>query len=364
MHFDEGTKGNTRLQSGDKNVVLIFSILGFLLLAIACINYVNLTTAKASQRSKEVSIKKIMGAGRKVFFAQFMKSLFAQFMIESLLTGAIALVLTLCIVRLSLPWFNSFTEKNFTLSLASVEVWKILAGTLIITVVLTGIYPALLLSSFKPLNVLKGINILKVKNTSLRKILVTSQFTIAIALTICTLVIIRQLFFIQKNNEGYDRSQIFSVSLPRSWTENHKDADKSGFIKILKNELNSEPAIENITVSNDAIQNLKMSWGGGIMDWAGRSKTDNKPFTPLLVDPDFNKLFKLELKEGRWFQENNLNDRHNYILNETAVAELGLKKTIYRPVLCSIPRYRADNRHCKRFSLPGLSSEDQRVCSL
>ncbi|MCW3118719.1 MAG: hypothetical protein JWM28_2801 [Chitinophagaceae bacterium] len=317
MHFDDSIDGSFGLQSGDKKVVLIFSILGFLLLAIACINYVNLTTAKASQRSKEVSIKKIMGAGR--------KSLFVQFMAESLLTGTVALVLTLFIVWLSLPWFNSFTEKNFVLSLSSVEVGKIMAGTLIVTVLFTGIYPALLLSSFKPLNVLKGVNILKVKNTSLRKILVTSQFTIAIALIICTLVILKQLFFIQANNEGYNRSQIFSISLPPTWPKYHNKADKSGFLKILKNELSGETAIENITVSNDAIQNLKMSWGGGI-DWNGRLKTEDRLFTPLSVDADFTKIFKLELKEGRWFQENNLDDRHNYILNETAISELGLKK--------------------------------------
>ena len=317
MHFDNSIKGSTGFDYGDRKIVLIFSMLGFLLLAIACINYVNLTTAKASQRSKEVSIKKIMGAER--------KTLFAQFMIESLLTAAIAIVLTLMIVRLSLPLFNRFTEKNFVLSLASLEVWKVITGTLAITVMLTGIYPALLLSSFKPLNVLKGVSVLKVKNASLRKILVTSQFTIAIALIICTIVIFKQLSFIQNTNEGYSRSQIFSVSLPNSWRKNYDASDKSGLLAILKNELSAETAIENITISNDAIQNLKMGMGGGI-DWNGHVKNDDRLFTPLSVDPDFRNIFKLELKEGRWFQENNLNDRHNYILNETAVSELGLKK--------------------------------------
>ena len=314
MHFNDDIGTGTQ---GDKKVVIIFSVLGFLLLVIACINYVNLTTAKASQRSKEVSIKKIMGAER--------KDLFAQFMTESVLTGMIALALTLLIVKLSLPWFNSFTEKKFVLSLNSIELWKLLGGTLLITVLLTGIYPALLLSSFKPLNVLKGFNILRIKNTSLRKVLVTSQFTIAIALTICTIVILRQLYFIQTSNEGYNRSQIFSISLPRSWHKNHSDISKSNFVDVLKNELTKHTAIENVTVSNDAIQNLKMSMGG-IADWTGR-KSDMQPnITPLAVDVDFRNIFKLELKEGRWFQPDNINDKHNYILNETAIAELGIKK--------------------------------------
>ena len=317
MHFDEGIKGIKMLQAGDKTSVYIFSILGFLLLAIACINYVNLTTARASKRSKEVSIKKIIGADR--------KSLFAQFIIESVATAIIALVITIVLVRLSLPVFNRFTEKNFPLTFLSPLLWKVAGSTLFITILLTGIYPALLLSSFKPLNMLRGVNILKVKNTSLRKILVTTQFTIAIILIIGTIVTLRQLNYIHNNNEGYNRSQIFSISVPSSWRREHPESDKQSFNAILKNELKRKAYIENVTGANDAIQNLKMSMGGGI-DWVGRQANDNRLFTPMSVDADFNKMFRLEVKEGRWFREDNLADQKNFILNETAVSELGLKK--------------------------------------
>jgi len=313
MHFD----GNKFGTGGDKKIVTIFSVLGFLLLVIASINYVNLSTAKASLRSKEVSIKKIVGAGT--------KNLFGQFIVESMVTSFIAQLVTLVIVKLALPWFNGLTEKTFNLSLSSFAMWQVLVVTLIITVLLTGIYPALLLSSFKPLNVLRGNNILKIKDSTLRKTLVTAQFTIAIALSICTIVILQQLHFIQSSNEGYNRSQIFSFSIPNSWASSGYAVNKTDIIKTLKNELSKETAIENITVSNETIQNIGMSMGG-IADWAEKKTGEEPVITLLSVDADFRKVFKLQLKEGRWYDPDNATDRHNYILTETTVAKLGLKK--------------------------------------
>ena len=316
MHFAESAATASQFYGGDKTIVTIFTILGLLLLVIACINYVNLSTAKASMRSKEVSIKKIIGADT--------KNLFVQFMVESILTSLTALLLTLLIVRLSLPWFNSLTEKTFTLSLNSLALWEVLLGTLFTTILLTGIYPALLLSSFKPLNVLRGVNVLKIKNTTLRKTLVTTQFIIAVALSICALVILKQLAFIQHSNEGYDRKQIFSFSIPGSFINTNMVADKSSMIKLVKNELLKETAIEHVTASTDDIQQIAMSMSG-IADWVGRKKDKNPGITLLSVDPDFRNIFKLKLKEGRWFMDN-AGDQHNYILSETTVSQLGLKK--------------------------------------
>jgi putative ABC transport system permease protein len=317
MHFNANTAANIASYNTGKKAVYIFSGLGFLLLFIASINYVNLSTARASKRSKEVSIKKIMGAGT--------KNLFLQFMAESVFTSVIALLLTMAIVRLSLPWFDSLTDKTFTLSLASVQLWEVLGGTLLITVLLTGIYPAVLLSSFKPLNVLRGMNILKVKNSALRKALVTAQFTIAIALSIATVVILKQLNFIQSNNDGYDRKQIFSFSIPGSWSSSLMASDKNEVFSLVKNELKKETAIEHVTISNDDIQNLQMSFGGAA-DWQNKKPDNNPDLTMLTTDADYRDVFKLQLIAGRWFREGNTADNHNYILSETTVAELGLKK--------------------------------------
>ena len=315
LHFDSSFKTDS-FKQGRKQVVLIFSILGSLLLIIACFNYVNLTTAKASKYSKEVSIKKIIGAGR--------KDLFAQFMMESAITGLIALAITLILIKISLPSFNRFTEKNFMLSISSITIWAIILSTLITTVLLTGIYPALLLSSFKPLNVLKGITVLKTKKTSLRKTLVIFQFTVAIALAISTFIILHQLHFILSNNEGYDRSQIFSFSFPKDWNK-YKHGNKADFINVVKDELMKHPSVQRITVSDGPIFNLPISMGG-IADWTGRDQNDQPIITPLSVDSDFRKIFHLELKEGRWFDAKTISDKHNYILNETAVAEFRLKR--------------------------------------
>ncbi len=317
IHFALNQGGFSSAYTSGKGIVYIFSILGFLLLSIASINYVNLSTARASMRSKEVSIKKIMGANT--------KNLFIQFIVESVVTSVVALLLTLIIVLLSLPWFNNLTGKVFTLSLSSVALWEVLGVTLLITILLTGIYPALLLSSFKPLNVLRGINILKTKSPVLRKTLVTAQFTIAITLSIAAIVILKQLHFIQSNNEGYDRKQIFSFSIPGSWASSGMADNKNELFTLVKNELAKETAIEHLTISNDDIQNLQMSMGG-VADWTGKKKEQVPLITMLTTDTDFRNIFKLQLKEGRWFQEDNAADHHNYILTETTVAELGLKK--------------------------------------
>lgn len=319
LHFTASQGQSKGIFSGGKGVVYIFSLLGLLLLAVACINYVNLTTARASMRSKEVSIKKMMGAG--------IRELFLQFITESAVTSMIALLLTLVIVRLALPWFNGLAGKTFTLSFFSAALWKVCGITLITTVLLTGIYPALLLSSFKPLNVLRGINFLKIKSPLLRQILVSVQFTIAIALSVAAIIILKQLYFMQSNNEGYDRRQIFSFTVPGSWASNNMATDKTETFALLKAGLQKETAILHVTVSNDDIQNLQMAMNG-VADWAGKKKGQDPLITMLTTDACFRDIFKLQLKKGRWFQENNAADHHNYILTENTVTALGLKQPL------------------------------------
>ncbi|HMH33416.1 MAG TPA: ABC transporter permease [Puia sp.] len=316
MHFETGIPDIT-IQHGDKKVVFLFTLLGSLLLLIACINYVNLSTARASLRTKEVSIKKIIGADR--------KSLFKQFMTESLLTSILALLVTLLIIQVSLPFFNRFIDKNLIFSFSSLHIWELLAGTLLSTILLTGIYPAILLSSFKPLNTLRGFSVLKVKNTTLRKTLVVSQFAIAIALTISAIVIFKQLNFIQQNNEGYNRSQVFSVSIPLTWLSSHGSTNKEQFNNILKQELLAGTSIEQATFTSGSIINTQLSMSG-IVNWDGKGSDFDPLVFPLGVDVDFLKTFQLQLIEGRWFQAGNTADKHNYILNETAVTTLGIRK--------------------------------------
>jgi putative ABC transport system permease protein len=316
IHFETGID-NPKLPHGNKKVIVIFAILGSLLLFIACINYVNLTTAEASLRTKEISIKKIVGANRRM--------LFGEFIMESCLTSLLALILTLVIIQICIPVFNSFTEMNFVFSLSSLQIWALIGGTLVITALLTGIYPAALLSSFKPLNILRGFNLLKVKNTTFRKTLVVSQFVIAISLMVSTIVIFKQLQFIQTQNEGYNRSQIFSVVIPPSWSDKHKNINVNQFKNAFKEELKNTTNIENAAFTSESIIDIKISMAG-IVQWEGKKDGFDPMVSFIATDDDFRRVYPLEMKEGRWFQPNTRKDKHNYILNETATNEFNLHK--------------------------------------
>jgi ABC-type antimicrobial peptide transport system permease subunit len=320
MRFENDLQ-NSVFQHTEIKVVYIFAVLGILLLLIACINYVNLTTARATLRAKEVSVKKIVGAGK--------KQLFAQFIIESALISVIALLLTICIAQLALPFFNRFTEKNFVLSFTSPGLWIIIGSTLFATIVLTSIYPAILLSSFKPLSIFRGLNLLQIKDSAVRKGLVVFQFTISIILIVGTIVIYRQLQFISQQNSAYNRSQLMSFSIP------YKVVRKAGMEKLplltssIKKELLSESNVADVSVmSQESIIDMQGFSSGDSNDWDGRAKDFMPAIAFFYVDTNFKKLVNLQMKEGRWYQPGNISDQHNSILNETAVKAFNIRKPV------------------------------------
>jgi len=308
MHFENDIQ-NSVYQHGSKNTVYIFIVLAICLLIIACINYVNLTTAKASLRAKEVSVRKIVGANR--------LQLFYQFIAEALLVSFISMLVTLLLALFCLPVFNSLTNKNFELNIASVSMWKIIGATLLAAFILNSIYPALTLSSFKPLNVLKGFTILKIKDTYFRKVLVVFQFVISVMLICGTIVIYKQMQFVQQANLGYNKSQVLSFYLPRTIDFNARDI----LIQTIKNELLSKPGIQSATISNQQIVNIG-SYSTGAADWDGHDTSFNPKIAQLSADADYAKTLQLQMKEGRWFQQGDLADKNNVVLNETAINEL------------------------------------------
>ena len=321
MHFENDLQSSV-MEHGNRNVVVVFSILGILLLLIACINYVNLVTAKASIRAKEVSIKKITGAGR--------GQLFLQFVIESFLVSLVSLAVTILIVKLALPYFNQFTEKHFVLSFKEKWVWMITVGTLLISVILTSIYPAILLSSFKPIAIFRGFNTLRIKDVTLRKGLVVTQFTIAIVLIIGTIVIYQQLKFINSQNSAYDRSQILSFTIPYKLLSKYKDDQgRNQLLNTMKVELLRESAIKEVSALNQgSVINMEGYSSGESNDWDGRAKDFMPAIAFFYTDHDFKNMLKLDMKEGRWFEPGNKADDHNSILNETAVNEFNLRKPV------------------------------------
>jgi len=320
MHFETGITNQKDQRPAEYKTVYIFSVLGGFLLIIACINYVNLTTARASRRAKEVSIRKIIGAPR--------RALFIQFILESILISFISLLITILLIRLSLPYYRLLTGKNFADPLTMPITWKLMGITLLIASLLNGIYPALMLSSFQPLNVFKGLSILKVKDAWLRKGLVVLQFTFSVVLIISTLIIQRQMNYIQNMDPGYNRSQLFSFNLPYTLFRDQSEEEKEAFLSSVRHQLLSNTSIKGTAIGSESLVNLTSS-NAGSANWEGHDTSFTPTVFQLSADEDFNKIMQLQLQQGRWFQAGNTIDKHNFILNETAVKDFNL----HTPVL-------------------------------
>ena len=303
MYFESDLQSSS-LPHGSKKTTYIFSMLGFLLLITACINYVNLTTAKASLRAKEVSVRKIVGAKR--------GHLFFQFIAESLTISMLALVITILLIKLCLPAFIAVTEKHFELQVTSVSLWKVLLGSLVFATILNGLYPAALLSSFKPLSVFRGSSVLKLNDGFIRKGLVVFQFALSMILIIGTIVIYRQLQYIQTNNPGYNVSQVMAIQIPYKSYGSLKDDAMQKFFTGIKHELQSQSSIASVSTGGSEIVNVANTSSGNA-DWDGRDTTYNPTIAQLSADEDFQKMFQLQLTSGHWFKPGT-EDQHNYIL--------------------------------------------------
>ncbi|MBA4850053.1 ABC transporter permease [Emticicia sp. BO119] len=311
IHMD-GVDRSNDIPKGDAKTTYIFLALAFIILFTACINYVNLATARASLRAKEVSVKKIIGAE----YSQ----LFIQFMVESVLMCMVALGIALCLVYSLLPFFNELADKHFTLNLTDTTLWLVLLGTTFLAILLTGIYPAILLSSFQPIRALRGFNILKSNNSSFRKTLVVVQFVVSSVFLIATLVVFQQIKFIQNVKLGYEKANMFEFSIP--WNIKSKID-----INTIKSRLLTESSIESITTASQNIVDIKSTHSGSL-DWDGRPEDFQPTVSQLSVEHNYQKVFGLKMAAGHWFGENNLADKENVVLNETAVKKFGIKKPV------------------------------------
>jgi putative ABC transport system permease protein len=289
-------------------VVRVFLIVAAIVLLIASINYVNLNTARAIKRSKEISMRKIIGAGK--------AELFMQFLSESLLTFLIALILATGIIYLVMPLYNALSGKNIFFKPWSPDVLAVYGVAMISTLLLAGIYPAITLSSFKPLDALKGKLSGIGSKQNFRKVLVVVQFSFSIILITSTIIISKQLKYIREKNLGYDKENVFSF-----WMGNinsHYDAVVA--------ELIQQPGILGVTESGaDIIDN---SSGSSDIDWDGKS-TDQQSFTvtQMPVEKNFLQVMGIQLVEGKGFTGSSA-DSANFILNETAVKAAGIQEPV------------------------------------
>ena len=302
IHF-ETDMDDYYIVHGNKRMVSIFGLLGILLVCTACINYVNLTTARANIRSKEIGMKKIVGARR--------SALFVQLISEAFICCLIAAVLSLLFIVMLLPQYQMFVG-NIGLSFTSPVIWTVVGIVLLAITVLNGVYPALALSSFHPMNFLQGVGLLKVKNSSLRRGLVIFQFTLSVTLIVSVIVIYQQMRYVQNMNPGYNREQIFTVKIPNS-----------SALQSVKGELQSFSDIAGVAVCNGNITNIGAKIGA-FNDWEGRADDFNPELHYMYVDADYGQLLGLKMADGRWFNENNAADENNVILNQTAIRQLNI----------------------------------------
>ncbi len=290
-------------QKFDKNYTNIFSVIALIVLLIACINFMNLSTARSAERAKEVGIRKSIGALR--------SQLGIQFLSETVLLAILSLVLAIGLVALVLPSVNSLSQRSLQTVLFQ-DRWipvLVLLGTIIVGF-LSGLYPAVYLSSFQPVKVLKGLPQIGKNKGLLRNVLVVGQFASAIFLIIATIFVFRQLTFMQKKDPGFSRDQVVNISMDRV-------TGKS--FDLLKQELSANPLITGVTGAQDEL--------GSHLDQSGVEFKGDGPMrelstTRLIVDPDYLRLYKIPLIAGRDFSHEQQANGREYIVNETLAREL------------------------------------------
>jgi putative ABC transport system permease protein len=297
--------------NGSIKHVYIFSIIAFFVLLIACINFMNLTTACASRRAKEVGMRKISGARRGQIINQFLG--------ESIFLSFFSLVFAVCIVLLFLPIFNNLSGKELSLDMTNSEgLFLVLIALTVATGILAGSYPAFFLSSFQPVNILRSSGKSGLRKMVFRRFLVVIQFSLSIFLIIATFVIHNQLHFIQNSSLGFERDHVVYIRLR---------GETAQYFKSVKNELLKNPNILGVTAANQLPTHIMYSITGAY--WEGKDPKDDILFHFITVDYDFIQTLNLQLSEGRAFSKEFQSDQSAaFILNEKAAAYIGKESVV------------------------------------
>lgn len=306
-----GKSENGQLVEGRMETVRLFGIIAAFILLIACINFMNLSTARSEKRAKEVGIRKVVGA-RKF-------SLIAQFIGESILLALLAGILALVIVQFTLPSYNRLVDKQLFLDWSNIFLWLEITVFIIFTGVIAGSYPAFFLSSFKPVKVLKGTFRTAHGAVNPRKVLVVLQFTFAIVLIISTIIILHQIKYAQERQTGYNKNNIIYTSMQGDVAKNYE---------VIKQSLLDNDAAVAVTKSMSPItQSWSDSWG---FSWTGSTEDDKKmDFIRFSTDGDFMKVFGTKLVEGRDIDLKNYpGDSNSIMVNQTAVERMRLKEPV------------------------------------
>jgi putative ABC transport system permease protein len=308
-----GRYENGQQAGGRIEYVRLFSIIAIFILVIACINFMNLSTARASRKAKEVGIKKSVGAQR--------HSLMLQYISESMFTSLLALIVALAIVWLFLPQFNLMTDKKIILQWYDAELLLSFFGIAIFTGLLAGSYPAVFLSGFKPAAVLKGELKGSWGEVWARKGLVIFQFALSVILIVSVLVIYNQINFVQSKNLGYKKDNLIRFPV-----EGNVEKSKEAFLEQLRN----IPGVVNASTMGHTLMGRNNNTSG--LNWEGKNPEDIILFENVRVNHDMLETLGVELAEGRFFSRDYPADSMKIIFNEAAIRVMGFDEPIGKTI--------------------------------
>jgi putative ABC transport system permease protein len=295
-------------QEAGMQTVKIFSLTAIAILLIACINYVNLATARSTKRAKEVGVRKTTGADR--------GRLVSQFLTESAVLSVLSVALAFFIMQLTIPFYNMLSGKALSVRLDNPQVITLTGSVLVVTWLVSGFYPAWVLSAFKPIDVIRGKLAISGSNSTFRKVLVVTQFALSAIIIIGTLVVGNQLHYIRTKSLGFDKENVLTFAMGGDMFSN-----KDG----LRDALQQDPAITSVTFANQNIMSIGASTGD--TDWEGKDPNHGFIVHPVGVDENFFSTLNLELVEGRGFTGSPADSAH-IILNETTVRNAGITDPI------------------------------------
>jgi putative ABC transport system permease protein len=294
--------------------VWLFGIVGVFVLFLACINFMNLSTARSERRAKEVGIRKSIGSAR--------KQLITQFLSESFMIVVIAFAVSLVLILLVLPSFNTLADKRIQFPFTNIYFWSFCLVFITVTAFLSGSYPALYLSSFQPVKVLKGTFRAGKLASIPRQVLVIVQFTVSVVLIIATIIVYSQIQYSKNRPVGYDRNGLIMIEMKSPDYENKYD--------ILRNDLKNVGAIEEMSESSSPLTGVWSNNGG--FHWEGMAPGVQGEFGTIWVTPEFGKVVGWEVIEGRDFNRDLATDSLSLIVNEAAVKFLNIGNPVGKTI--------------------------------
>ena len=307
-NFSHGQPAGGRIE-----YVRLLTLVAVFILLIACINFMNLATARSGKRAKEVGVRKVVGA--------FRSTLIGQFIGEAMLTTSFAVIIAVVLTAMLLPAFNALTGKQLLLPLTQPAFWGALLALLTITGLVAGSYPALFLSSLNPIRILKGSLKFSPGTAFFRKGLVVLQFSLATILIVGTIVVYRQMEYAQTKNLGYDRENLVYIPLEGDLAKNYS---------VFKDEAEKLPGLLNITKMRETPTVIAHHVGD--VSWPGKDPNLVTSIADAVVGYDFAKTMNLQLADGHDFMPGVTSDSTGFLLNEMAVQKMGLQDPVGQPI--------------------------------